>query len=55
MTRPITLASAPTAGIPDVLTPETIPVHRDRLLRAGFASVDVWFQCFNFMSMLAVK
>ena len=23
--------------------------------RAGFGSVDVWFQCFNFMSMLAVK
>ncbi len=38
-----------------VLIPETIPTHRDRLLQADFSSVDVWFQCFNFMSMLAVK
>lgn len=38
-----------------VLIPETIPAHRERLLDAGFSSVDVWFQCFNFMSMLAVK
>lgn len=38
-----------------VLLPETIKQHRDRLIRSGFRSVDVWFQCFNFMSMLAIK
>ncbi len=38
-----------------VLIPETIRQHRDRLIRAGFSSADVWFQCFNFMSMLAIK
>ena len=43
------------SSLENVLIPETIPVHRDRLLNAGFTSVDVWFQCFNFMSMLAVK
>ena len=43
------------SALENVLIPETIPVHRDRLLKAGFSSVDVWFQCFNFMSMLAVK
>jgi tRNA (cmo5U34)-methyltransferase len=42
-------------ALDNVLIPETIPTHRDRLLQAGFTSVDVWFQCFNFMSMLAVK
>jgi tRNA (cmo5U34)-methyltransferase len=42
-------------ALENVLIPETIAAHRDRLTRAGFASVDVWFQCFNFMSMLAVK
>ncbi len=43
------------SALENVLIPETIPAHRDRLLAAGFTSVDVWFQCFNFMSMLAVK
>jgi tRNA (cmo5U34)-methyltransferase len=38
-----------------VLIPETIPTHKKRLAKAGFNSCDVWFQCFNFMSMLAVK
>jgi tRNA (cmo5U34)-methyltransferase len=43
------------SALENVLIPETIPAHRDRLLKAGFSSVDVWFQCFNFMSMLAIK
>lgn len=42
-------------ALENVLVPETIPTHRKRLAQAGFASIDVWFQCFNFMSMLAVK
>ncbi len=42
-------------ALENVLVPETIAAHRERLVDAGFASVDVWFQCFNFMSMLAVK
>lgn len=43
------------SALENVLIPETIPTHRERLLEAGFSSCDVWFQCFNFMSMLAVK
>ncbi len=42
-------------ALENVLVPETIATHRERLAEAGFSSVDVWFQCFNFMSMLAVK
>ena len=38
-----------------VLLPETIDTHVQRLLTAGFSSASVWFQCFNFMSMLAIK
>ena len=43
------------SALENVLIPETIPNHRERLIQAGFASIDVWFQCFNFMSMLAIK
>lgn len=43
------------SALENVLVPETIATHRERLLQTGFASCDVWFQCFNFMSMLAVK
>lgn len=42
-------------ALENVLVPETIADHRVRLMKAGFSSCDVWFQCFNFMSMLAVK
>ena len=38
-----------------VLLPETIEQHKQRLLATGFSHVTVWFQCFNFVSLLAVK
>lgn len=38
-----------------VLLPETSEEHLERLAAVGFSSCDVWFQCFNFMSMLALK
>jgi tRNA (cmo5U34)-methyltransferase len=38
-----------------VLIPESFKKHRDRLIRSGFESVEPWFQCFNFMSILAGK
>lgn len=43
------------SALEKVLIPETIDEHRKRLLESGFKSADVWFQCFNFMSMLAIK
>lgn len=42
-------------ALENVLIPETIRQHRDRFIRAGFKSADMWFQCFNFMSMIAIK
>ncbi|MDC0661698.1 carboxy-S-adenosyl-L-methionine synthase CmoA [Marinobacter sp. SS21] len=38
-----------------VLIPETLAEHRTRLQAAGFDQVLVWYQCFNFVSMLALK
>lgn len=43
------------AAIENVLIPETLTCHRQRLRAAGFASVDVWFQCLNFASIIAIK
>jgi len=38
-----------------VLIPETLDVHHARLRQAGFSASHTWFQCFNFVSMIAVK
>ncbi len=43
------------SAIENVLIPETLATHRQRLKDAGFSSVDVWFQCFNFASIIAIK
>jgi tRNA (cmo5U34)-methyltransferase len=42
-------------ALENVLVPETIETHRHRLLRAGFRDVYLWFRCFNFCSMIAVR
>jgi tRNA (cmo5U34)-methyltransferase len=38
-----------------VLIPDTIQTHIKRLKGCGFSSVYIWFQCFNFVSILAIK
>ena len=43
------------SSLENVLIPESVTAHKNRLLNTGFKSCDVWFQCFNFMSMLAIK
>lgn len=43
------------AAIENVLVPETLRAHEERILASGFSSFAVWFQCFNFASMVAVK
>ncbi|MDD3000162.1 MAG: carboxy-S-adenosyl-L-methionine synthase CmoA [Candidatus Riflebacteria bacterium] len=42
-------------ALENVLKPETIETHLNRLLKAGFKTAEVWFQCFNFSSMIAIK
>lgn len=36
-----------------VLLPETLNTHQARLRQAGFCRSDLWFQCFNFVSIVA--
>ncbi|MDG3087706.1 carboxy-S-adenosyl-L-methionine synthase CmoA [Vibrio hannami] len=43
------------SAIENVLIPDSIPTHQKRLADIGFSSVEVWFQCFNFGSMYAIK
>lgn len=43
------------AALEKVLVPETFAAHKQRLTVAGFASVEIWFQYFNFASMIALK
>jgi len=43
------------SAIENVLIPDSVPMHKDRLKNIGFSSVELWFQCFNFGSMFAIK
>ena len=42
-------------ALENVLTPETLAAHKQRLSAAGFTSSALWFQCFNFASLVAIK
>ena len=43
------------SALENVLRPETLAEHKQRIADAGFGSCDVWFQCFNFASLVALK
>jgi tRNA (cmo5U34)-methyltransferase len=43
------------SALENVLVPETLASHRQRIGEAGFDHCDVWFQCFNFASMVALR
>lgn len=42
-------------ALENVLIPETLDEHQLRLRKAGFGSAEVWFQYFNFASIIALK
>lgn len=42
-------------ALENVLIAETFVEHQRRLLEVGFSSAEVWFQYFNFASMIALK
>ena len=42
-------------ALENVLIPDTMETHRQRLLDAGYSRCSVWFQCFNFVSLIAIK
>ncbi len=43
------------SAIENVMLPDTISTHKERFKALGFSSYEVWFQCFNFGSMFAIK
>ena len=43
------------AALEQVLIPETVAQHRDRLLHASFRSAAVWLRYFNFVSIIAIR
>lgn len=43
------------AALEEVLIPETVATHQQRLQQAGFSRSFVWYQCFNFVSLVAFK
>ncbi|MCF7203307.1 carboxy-S-adenosyl-L-methionine synthase CmoA [Pseudomonas oligotrophica] len=42
------------SAIENVMKPDSLATHRQRLLDAGFSSVVPWFQCLNFASLIAL-
>lgn len=42
-------------ALENVLIPETFVQHQNRLRQVGFSSAEVWFQYFNFASIIALK
>jgi tRNA (cmo5U34)-methyltransferase len=42
-------------ALENVLIPETFSQHQARLKLAGFSSAEIWFQYFNFASIIAFK
>lgn len=43
------------SALEQVLLPDSLAIHKKRLEQAGFTSSYVWYQCFNFMSLIAIK
>ncbi len=42
-------------ALENVLIPETLEAHEERLRSAGFGEVRTWFRCFNFAAMAAFR
>lgn len=42
------------SAIENVMKPDSLGDHRERLLAAGFSKVVPWFQCLNFASLIAL-
>lgn len=43
------------SALEHVMKPDSMECHQARLQDIGFSSITMWFQCFNFGSMLAIK
>lgn len=43
------------AALENVLIPDSVEACMDRLRETGFSNCYLWFQCFNFISIVAIK
>lgn len=43
------------SAIEKVMLPDSLEQHRERLQAAGFSKVVLWFQCLNFVSLVALR
>ncbi len=42
-------------ALEQVMKPDSLETHFNRFKQAGFSHASTWFQCFNFVSMVAIK
>ena len=42
-------------ALENVMKPDSLNTHMERLTTAGFTHIAPWFQCFNFFSLVAIK
>ncbi len=42
-------------ALENVLIPETLEIHRERIYKIGFSDFYLWFRAFNFASFFAIK
>ena len=42
-------------ALENVMRPDSLACHQQRLASAGFNHIAPWFQCFNFLSIVAIK
>ncbi|QDE31443.1 MULTISPECIES: carboxy-S-adenosyl-L-methionine synthase CmoA [Shewanella] len=43
------------SALENVMRPDSLNVHQQRITESGFSHFSIWFQCFNFASMVAIK
>jgi len=43
------------SSLDNVLIRDSLDIHKKRILKAGFTTFEMWFRCYNFVSMLAIK
>jgi len=42
-------------ALEQVLLPDSLEAHKQRLMSTGFSTTHLWYQCFNFISLIAFK
>ncbi len=42
-------------ALENILIPDSIKQHQQRLSAVGFRNINIWFQCFNFAGICAIK